>query len=261
MELMVIIVALIIFFIVISIHLSNPKAKGERGEARIVKDLDQIGYTEYEGYSLRNVYVPYNGKTTEIDVLYITSKGIVVVESKNYSGYIFGSENQRQWTATLYAGKYSSEKSHKYKFYNPIWQNRTHIKALQEYLGGVKAFSFIVFGTNCELKSITYNPENVCVCREDAFKKSIKNKFRGLDDIYDQTMVKELYNRLLPLTTVSEEMKERHVNAIKESARSKVCPRCGGTLVLRTARKGKNAGNQFYGCSNYPECRFIRNIE
>lgn len=38
------------------------------------------------------------------------------------------------------------------------------------------------------------------------------------------------------------------------------CPRCGGMLVLRTAKKGANAGNSFYGCSNYPKCRYVQNI-
>ena len=40
-----------------------------------------------DGKILRNVYVPKeNGETSEIDVLYITQKGIFVIESKNYSG-------------------------------------------------------------------------------------------------------------------------------------------------------------------------------
>lgn len=38
-----------------------------------------------------------------------------------------------------------------------------------------------------------------------------------------------------------------------------VCPRCGGKLVLRIAKKGTNIGNQFYGCSNYPNCKYIQN--
>jgi four helix bundle protein len=33
------------------------------------------------------------------------------------------------------------------------------------------------------------------------------------------------------------------------------CPACGKPMVLRTARKGPNAGSQFRGCSGYPECR------
>ncbi|MEI8197075.1 MAG: restriction endonuclease [Phycisphaerae bacterium] len=33
------------------------------------------------------------------------------------------------------------------------------------------------------------------------------------------------------------------------------CPLCGSKLVLRTARKGQNAGSQFWGCPKYPGCR------
>lgn len=34
-----------------------------------------------------------------------------------------------------------------------------------------------------------------------------------------------------------------------------VCPKCGSQMVLRTAKKGASAGQQFWGCSNYPTCR------
>lgn len=39
-----------------------------------------------------------------------------------------------------------------------------------------------------------------------------------------------------------------------------ICPWCGRKLILRTASKGANAGNQFYGCSGFPKCRFVQNI-
>jgi len=35
------------------------------------------------------------------------------------------------------------------------------------------------------------------------------------------------------------------------------CPQCGGPMVLRTARQGKNAGSQFLGCAAYPTCKGI----
>ncbi|HKL21702.1 MAG TPA: four helix bundle suffix domain-containing protein [Tichowtungia sp.] len=38
------------------------------------------------------------------------------------------------------------------------------------------------------------------------------------------------------------------------------CPLCGGDMRKRTAGKGPNAGNEFWGCSGYPECRGIVNI-
>lgn len=39
------------------------------------------------------------------------------------------------------------------------------------------------------------------------------------------------------------------------------CPRCGSAMMLRTARKGANAGSQFWGCATYPDCRGTRAIE
>lgn len=39
------------------------------------------------------------------------------------------------------------------------------------------------------------------------------------------------------------------------------CPICSSEMVIRTARRGKNAGNQFWGCTNYPRCKGIVNIE
>lgn len=37
------------------------------------------------------------------------------------------------------------------------------------------------------------------------------------------------------------------------------CPKCGSEMVRRTAKKGANAGNQFWGCSRFPACSGIRN--
>lgn len=47
---------------------------------------------------------------------------------------------------------------------------------------------------------------------------------------------------------------------VSDSNAIEKCPWCGSQLILRTAQKGPNAGNNFYGCSNYPKCKFIKNI-
>lgn len=54
-----------------------------------------------------------------------------------------------------------------------------------------------------------------------------------------------------------KQVEEKHVSKSEENL---VCPRCGGQLVLRIAKKGDNAGNQFYGCSNFPKCRYVQNV-
>ncbi len=53
--------------------------------------------------------------------------GIFVIETKNYKGWIFGSENQRQWTQQIYRQKN--------RFQNPLHQNYLHVQALMAYLG------------------------------------------------------------------------------------------------------------------------------
>lgn len=40
----------------------------------------------------------------------------------------------------------------------------------------------------------------------------------------------------------------------------KLCPKCGGEMVERVARRGTNAGQKFYGCINFPKCRHTINI-
>lgn len=46
-----------------------------------------------------------------------------------------------------------------------------------------------------------------------------------------------------------------------DSMASVVCPQCGGEMVLRTARKGSNIGQKFWGCSRYPQCRTTKPYE
>lgn len=38
------------------------------------------------------------------------------------------------------------------------------------------------------------------------------------------------------------------------------CPKCGSPMVLRTAQRGKNKGGQFWGCSEFPGCKGIRDL-
>lgn len=52
---------------------------------------------------------------------------------------------------------------------------------------------------------------------------------------------------------------EKTVEVIPKSA-TPLCPSCHAPLVIRTAKRGQNKGNQFYGCSSYPRCRYTKDI-
>jgi hypothetical protein len=102
----------------------------------------------------------YNGKFSQIDLVVPTKVGIIVFEVKDYSGWIFGNGYHRQWTQVLAYGK------EKYRFYNPIMQNNSHITELRKQLKqnkNIKFYSVIVFYGNCELKNISNIPENTFI--------------------------------------------------------------------------------------------------
>lgn len=46
----------------------------------------------------------------------------------------------------------------------------------------------------------------------------------------------------------------------KAGSNARICPKCNRGMVLRTAKKGANAGNKFLGCSNYPRCTGTRSV-
>jgi hypothetical protein len=241
----------------------TPETIGRQGEKMTAATLGWVSFCGRKGKVLLNVYVPReNGETTEIDLLYLTQKGIFVLESKNYSGYIFGNEHNRNWTVTLYAGKdwLGRKRVEKHSFYNPVWQNRTHIKELKQYLGrDVPMISGIIFSERCELKDITIDDPNLFVCNRDALPRMMRQAWNEYPDVLDEEQIETLYQALLPLTNQDRSVKEKHIADIRTRLNS--CPRCGGELILRTARQGPNAGGQFFGCSNYPKCRYTKNLE
>jgi ssDNA-binding Zn-finger/Zn-ribbon topoisomerase 1 len=63
----------------------------------------------------------------------------------------------------------------------------------------------------------------------------------------------------VPQENVSESVEdiEPAITPIEEMPILK-CPKCNGELILRTAKRGENKGNSFYGCSNYPKCKYIQ---
>lgn len=248
------------------LHSDDP---GHFGEYLIEYALNSLpGYSK----QLCNVYLPYKGRTSEVDVIMLHETGIYVFESKNYSGWIFGNESGQYWTQFL-------NKNTKNRFYNPILQNKTHIRALKQYLrldDQTRILSYIVFSQRCELKKICEKSENTIVIRRPDMLKSIRAGIKDQTSVFSKDHIDLMYEELLPLTDITAEEKVSHIDNIqniKDKAQKEetpkqpnkttsiLCPRCGSTMILRTASKGPNKGKKFYGCSNFPKCRAIINVE
>ena len=103
-----------------------------------------------------------NGGFSQIDIVVPTREGIIVFEVKDLSGWIFGNGNHSHWTQVLAYGK------QKYRFYNPIKQNKSHIAVLRKQLKefeNIPFFSIIVFYGDCELKEINFVPKGTFLVR------------------------------------------------------------------------------------------------
>lgn len=247
--------------------------KGKLGEYMTYKYLRSA---EKNGAKfLFNIYIPKGEEeTTEIDVLMIHAKGLFVFESKNYSGWIFGSENQKNWYQTLPQGK---GRSHKESFYNPIMQNRTHIKHLKALVGeDIPVHSIIVFSERCTLKKVEVKSDDIRVIKRDkVYDTAAAICAKTETAVLSNAQISEIYDKLYPYTQVSEAAKVQHIQNIEKkqpcveilpveeritTEQEKLCPRCNSVLVLRTVAKGENAGSQFYGCSNFPKCRYMEKL-
>ena len=117
MEKIVIIVALILLVIIVK-NRKNTKIIN-LGEQEVNKILSKI-----KGYKLLSDIMIKNEKgTSQIDHILIGKKGIFVIETKDYSGLIYGEEYSKYWTQVI--NRTSN------KFYNPIRQNYGHVKSLE----------------------------------------------------------------------------------------------------------------------------------
>ena len=184
--------------------------KGIAGESiiQLLLNSPQLGYRKI----MKNIYVPYGNQTTEIDVVMIHETGIYVIESKNYSGWIFGNENQKQWTQML--NSYTKK-----RFYNPVWQNRTHIRALSSYtnIDKSKIKSYIVFSDRCELKAVPPNTSECIITKIDLFLYAIYNDINNRKKIFTVEEVNQIEEKLKPITNVSQEVKNKHIQDIEKN--------------------------------------------
>lgn len=206
------------------------------------------GYKKF----LFNCYVPKeNGGLTEIDLILLHGSGVYVLESKNYSGWIFGDERDQHWTQSFPGGR-------KTRFFNPIKQNNAHIRQLRRWLPELAedaVQSIIVFSERCELKNITLTTHKHVVVKRGKALRAIRS-FVGRKAL-SPTDIDAIYQRLYPQTQLCSQSREAHRLGVEDVVEGRVCAYCGAPLVLRTA---KQTGKQFLGCGKFPHCRYTIHI-
>lgn len=142
-------------FVLISLKLFDrwlKKTKGMRGERRVARAIALSGFE-----SMNDLIIPDGrGGLTQIDHLIKLPVGIAVIETKNYSGRIFGKEREATWTQVI--GR------QKNKFQNPLRQNYLHVEAIKKLVPeNVDVFGQVLFVGDAKFKEM---PEGVSSLRE-----------------------------------------------------------------------------------------------
>ena len=263
---------------------------GRRGEKIVAKQLATLKKKDY--IILNDLMIPSsNGRTSQIDHVVVSTKGIFVIETKNHAGRISGSENAQYWQQHL------SNQSR--GFYNPLLQNRSHLRAIRKLMPKLDArlFSSIVVFTEAWRLDIkaddiviersllpdrhikrTLIPEerrprrwwcpwrrqilldvHKIVTRVDALTAEITRRPR----IIDRDSIKTIAEKLLAANVTDTSLRKQHTEYAKRTSKDVAadiakgkCPRCGGQLIVRKSERG-----EFGACSNFPKCRFTCSID
>ncbi len=241
---------MIIFFIVVAALLivlfliKQPAVRGVMGEFYVRLCLGKT--IPGERYVIHNYQVQVEDTTVQIDHMVVNENGIYVIETKNYSGRIYGNESSTKWTQVLAYGKVKNP------FYNPIMQNGTHIKRLEKILDRQGIFrNLVVF-----VQNNTY--EIVSDKIVSTFDLRAATEIPFADVLFSPEDITALYEKLVGYQEDNAVSNAEHIENIKtmqENIDAHICPRCGNQLVLRNGKHG-----EFWGCSQYPNCKFIKKL-
>ena len=220
-----------------------PNIKGKMGEFNVSVVLATLPKDEYQ--VINDIIIPSKYGTTQIDHVVVSVYGIFVIETKNYKGLIYGGEDAETWTKNMWGNKYSLR--------NPLKQNYGHVKSLQAILNIPKEMfiPIVVFSNRAKLRVQTQETViNLWRLRSEIKKHKIP--IIPSEQLID-------YRSSIELAAIDDkDIAKSHKANVRQNLNQRsqaiangLCPRCGGHLVKRNGRYGS-----FYGCSNYPNCKF-----
>jgi hypothetical protein len=187
--------------------------RGTRTERDLVLKL--LKYEMPAQTIFHDLYVKkHDGNFSQIDLVVTTKVGIIVLEVKDYSGWIFGAGHNSHWTQVLAYGK------RKYRLYNPIMQNSKHISELKKKLKqfeNVPFYSIVVFYGNCVLKEINFVPNGTYVVKSNRVLEVIETLMKN-SELAHYSNKNEIF-RVLKEAVKNGEDKEtqiQHIQNVRE---------------------------------------------
>lgn len=263
--------------------------KGKAGEKMVSRQLAKLKKKEF--LVLNDIMIKSAaGRTSQIDHVVVSTRGIFVVETKSHAGRISGHESAQYWQQHL--------SSQSRSFYNPLLQNKSHLRALRRLIPkidkdffasatvfteawrlDIKADDIVIERTLLPDKHIRrtlipserrarrwWRPRrevrldsHVFVCRLDELNDELNRRPK----IIPRDSLAPIAKAILAGNIADRSERQRHtalVRSASENAAEKItkgiCPRCGAPLTVRKGEKG-----EFAACTRFPSCRFSCSID
>ncbi len=200
-----------------------------------------------------------DGYTSQIDLVLVGNRGVYVVEVKSFpDAKIYGDTKKSKWYYYSYGRKY--------EIYSPLRQNKKHVEYLKTFLkdfGDVPVFSIVCMICD-DFKISGECLTDTIICNSlPAMERAIYKIAENKPEVFNDVKKQEIFEHIKNNQHIGKEARVEHkqnVIAYKESLEQmknqKICPYCKGELVLRNGKNGK-----FYGCKNYPKCRYTMSFE
>jgi hypothetical protein len=199
---------LIILIIVIAAGIGFLERKmrlsGKSGENFVISVLNKLDPGQYK--IINDVLLPSNGntKTTQTDHIVVSNFGVFCIETKDYTGWIYGRANDEKWT-------HSFNRYDKFRFYNPLRQNYAHVKSVEDLMVKINistpVFSFVAFPSADKLK--ISGTDNVGFARDILYKiKSIKKR------VLSDSERDSIYEAIMAANIIDENERNNHIESV-----------------------------------------------
>ena len=204
---MAIAILTILFFLIFIVlrnalkPIPNNDSKGKEGENAVKRTLERLSISPkhlFHDY----YFIPHDDVSIQIDHIVVCKKGVIVIETKNISGELFGSESEEKWRQILAGGRITHE------HYNPVMQNQTHIRMLSRAIGrNVPFINLVVLVQNNTEHIVSFAVIGI---------STLLSRINKLPDIMGEATVEEIAHILKTKNAKGKVSHRSHVRNVRK---------------------------------------------
>lgn len=184
--------------------------KGKIGEGRVVQELNKLSRKDY--YMLNDILIEHKGYYAQIDHVVLSKKAIYLIETKNWSGKLYGDQYSEHWKQYIWGSEYKQQ--------NPVKQawlhKRKFLEVFRGQIGQLEVKSIVVFLENIDITNVTTETR---VLKINELVSYIEND-EGHSYTTDEEAVVQLFKKLNEMNILDVAKREEHIQNISHKKES-----------------------------------------